>query len=215
MGFSLFARPLLPVLTSLSVALYRPSAASVERLRFSAAHERVPLPQPALTSKHALAPSPRQEFYASAGPSSLASMVARAPAPAEAAVPFVTSLLAIPSHLPSLSEDLAAQMVTHPSFSPATQGFAPHNLKLAFLGRRLLEMHLQLFLLDASAKEGGSSSWSAPAGEDGHLSEDSPRALARHVFEPTRFGSLVGGAWRVEKVMRVTKVSRSVRTERR
>lgn len=48
-------------------------------------------------------------------------------------------------------------MVTHVSHPAAQRGTAPHNLKMAFLGRRVLEMHLQMFLLHADAQRAASS----------------------------------------------------------
>ncbi|KAL7417279.1 hypothetical protein BDY24DRAFT_165033 [Mrakia frigida] len=73
---------------------------------------------------------------------------------------FLQNLIGGSSALAStaLNDDLALQMITHTSHPPAQRGTAPHNLKMAFMGRRVLEMHLQMFLLHAEAqrKEAGS-----------------------------------------------------------
>ena len=74
-------------------------------------------------------------------------------------VDYVHTLLQTPPHAtaqgqtPALTEELALQMVTHPSHTQAQRGSSPHNLRLSFMGRRVLELHLQLFLHHASQEQ--------------------------------------------------------------
>ena len=72
---------------------------------------------------------------------------------------FIDSLLNPPPSVTAdgpgaLTEELALQMVTHPTHTDAQRGSSPHNLRLSFMGRRVLEMHLQMFLLHAAQQEG-------------------------------------------------------------
>ncbi|KIR99475.1 hypothetical protein L804_03105 [Cryptococcus deuterogattii 2001/935-1] len=91
-------------------------------------------------------------------------------------------------HSPSLSE---AQ-------SPiAQESSAPHNARLAFLGRRALSTYLALFVHEAY----GSSGALREQGSDflrGKELEERLTAL-RHV---NNLGRMVGGEWRVEDVLR-------------
>lgn len=61
---------------------------------------------------------------------------------------------AYPFEAQAWTKELALQMVTHPSAKAVSVGIAPHNLRLAFYGRRLLSLHFQLFLLEASRHAG-------------------------------------------------------------
>jgi hypothetical protein len=61
---------------------------------------------------------------------------------------------AYPHEAVAWTKELALQMVTHPSAEFVNVGLAPHNVRLAFYGRRLLSLHFQLFLLEASRHAG-------------------------------------------------------------
>ena len=61
---------------------------------------------------------------------------------------------AYPHEAQAFTKELALQMTTHPSSETVHIGLAPHNLRLAFYGRRLLSLHFQLFLLEASRHAG-------------------------------------------------------------
>ncbi|OXG17438.1 hypothetical protein C366_03528 [Cryptococcus neoformans Tu401-1] len=131
----------------------------------------------------------------------------------QAAQSYLSNLFSLPPSR-QFSPALALQILTHksyrfahpvrhsPSLSQAQSSIgpessAPHNARLAFLGRRALSTYLALFVHEAY----GSSGALREQGSDflrGKELEERLTAL-RHV---NNLGRMVGGEWRVEDVLR-------------
>ncbi|KAG8868755.1 hypothetical protein FRB98_003232 [Tulasnella sp. 332] len=103
------------------------------------------------------------------------------------------------SLLPSLEfpEKVVLRMITHPSWKA---GFEGHNNRLSFIGRRVLNAYLVLFLHDARAKlQASTPSTSAEAPEEADY-----QAIVETALDTGPLGKYVGGAWKVEDVTRWT-----------
>ncbi|KAG8998086.1 hypothetical protein FRB94_007213 [Tulasnella sp. JGI-2019a] len=99
------------------------------------------------------------------------------------------------SLLPSLEfpEKVVLRMITHPSWKA---GFEGHNNRLSFMGRRVLNAYLILFLHDARARAQASSSSTETPEEADY------QAIVESVLDTGPLGKHVGGAWKVEEITR-------------
>lgn len=89
----------------------------------------------------------------------------------------------------ALPMDLLATALTAKSGAAPTSGLS-HNLRLSFLGRRVLRMHLTLFLVESRG-----------IGEGAMTAESVERAL-----ETKELGAGVGRTWALERAMRWREV---------
>ncbi|WVQ75034.1 hypothetical protein IAR50_004643 [Cryptococcus sp. DSM 104548] len=132
----------------------------------------------------------------------------------EAAQSYLTNLLSLPPSR-QFSPSLALQILTHKSYrfshpvrsispedpSAILESSAPHNSRLAFLGRRALTTYLALFVHEQFA---GSSGKLREQGGDFLRGKDLDQRLA-NLRHPSNLGRVLGGEWGLEDVMRWDK----------
>lgn len=175
------------------------------------------LPPPPLLT---YSPATARSYASPASASSTSSSYPPPPLPSstssttpQVAQAYLSNLFSLPPSR-QFNPALALQILTHKSYrfahpvrhsqslseaqSPiAQESSAPHNARLAFLGRRALSTYLALFVHEAY----GSSGALREQGSDflrGKELEERLTAL-RHV---NNLGRMVGGEWRVEDVLR-------------
>ncbi|KAG8995968.1 hypothetical protein FRB90_012863 [Tulasnella sp. 427] len=91
------------------------------------------------------------------------------------------------------------KVITHPSWKAGTEG---HNNRLAFLGRRVLNSSLVMFLHEArlvGSREAGASSESIFNSQE---SEMSYQAVVDSVLDSYPLGGQVGRPWNVDRITR-------------
>ncbi|CDZ97551.1 Ribonuclease III domain [Phaffia rhodozyma] len=154
-------------------------------------------PRPVPTTTYPTVPRPRQAALAQIAESS-----------PKTSFPIMTTIFKLPPSLPPPSPDLVSHMLTHISSREARIGTAPNNRKLAFLGRRLLEMHLQMFLfhvrdpknhLPGQVAEGRELVIKTEDGKT--LGDGSEAQFMREVLDPRVLGQYVGSKWGLENYM--------------
>jgi len=109
-------------------------------------------------------------------------------------------------HLPAsqpIPEEVAARIVTHASWNKGIEG---HNGRLIFLGRRVMNAYLNMFLLSHSKGSSPSSQKAGKSKSTGTLSEPELdlAALSERLLDTYILGAHVGSAWELQKVMRWT-----------
>jgi hypothetical protein len=174
-----------------------------------AAHERPPKPT---TPNSAYKITPRSSYdlsllpqfdpnTSSSEPADLTSnafIQTYTPLPRAPAINHLSTLFSIPSSLPPLSPELTAQMFTHPGSKEAIFGTEPHNARLAFLGRRLLEMHFQMFMLQAKRDRlKGERQIVLRDGEQ----EEVPEELMSKILEHRFLGRMMKRKWNIDEFM--------------
>ncbi|KAG8979906.1 hypothetical protein FRC05_007349 [Tulasnella sp. 425] len=109
------------------------------------------------------------------------------------------------AHLKSLFSGLdfpapaIRKIITHPSWKAGTEG---HNNRLAFLGRRVLNSSLVLFLHEARLMASTESGASGESRFNPQESEMSYQAVVDSVLDSYPLGGQVGRAWDVDRVTR-------------
>ncbi|KIJ35244.1 hypothetical protein M422DRAFT_79394, partial [Sphaerobolus stellatus SS14] len=90
-------------------------------------------------------------------------------------------------------EDVAQRMTTHVSWQRGTEG---HNGRLSFIGRRVLQTYLLLFLHECTLAP---APFAPRKTDPKSYDEISEKMLDTYVL-----GEHVGGAWQLERIMRWT-----------
>ncbi|KAG8906755.1 hypothetical protein FRB99_006246 [Tulasnella sp. 403] len=112
----------------------------------------------------------------------------------EAAIQHLRELLP-PLEFPS--KEFVRRMITHASWKAGIEG---HNTRLGFIGRRVLNSYLILFLHDARQK---ARSAAAASDSEGKVAKEVDyEAIVDFVLDSYQLGGHVGKAWRVDNIMR-------------